>query len=275
MKAREPVVAGRFYPSEKGSLRRMIEGFTKGAPAQKRKVIGVVSPHAGYVYSGPVAGVLFANIAIPEEALILSPNHTGLGPPFALWPQVPWLTPLGEVSISLELHQLILGSSGLLKQDTLAQSSEHAAEVQLPFLQYFNPDIKITVLTISLPYANMDKTLASFQGFGLALGTALKGYKKGLLLVASSDMNHYESHQITKQKDAKAIEQMERLDERGLLETVTKHNIGMCGLAPVIVMIAASKVLGATSGHLIKYATSGETSGDYEQVVGYAAVVVS
>jgi hypothetical protein len=271
---RKPAVAGFFYPDGKTELLSMLENFV---PKKEKKTtaIGIVSPHAGYIYSGNVAGAVFSEITPPQEAIILSPNHTGMGRPFSLYPGGSfWSTPLGKVEISGELTALIKNSYELVDEDTSAHHREHAAEVQLPFLQYINPKVKVACVVIS-PYSTASKNqLKLLQEFGLSLGEAIKKYDKRPLIIASSDMTHYESLESAKDKDFKAIKEIQSLNEEGLFEVINKYDISMCGYAPTIVMIKACKVLGAKQARLIKYATSGEVSGDFDHVVGYAGIVI-
>ncbi len=270
MPDRSPVVAGSFYPGTKAQLEKELKRLIPQVPAEDKVIAkGIISPHAGYIYSGGVAGTVFAAVNIPEVAVILAPNHTGIGKPFALWPEGTWSTPIGTTEIDKELTGLIRNDSNLAKDDTSAHTQEHSAEVQLPFLQYLRPDIKIVVMVISA------SNLESLKSLGESLKKSLDSYPKSVLIVASSDMNHYESQKTTETKDQKAIDRILEFDTDGLYETVRKHNITMCGYAPTIVMLEASKALGAQKVKLIKYQTSGDTSGDYSQVVGYAGIVVT
>lgn len=269
MTIRQPAVAGSFYPGTKQQLETELNKLIKRIPdKEKHTAKGIVSPHAGYAYSGGVAGAIFSRIVIPETAIILAPNHTGRGEPFALWPKGKWITPINTTEIDESLTRLIRDASNLVKDDTSAHMQEHSAEVQLPFLQYLNPEIKIVVMVISSNH------LEQLKSFGKSLGEVLLTYPKTNLIIASSDMTHYESHQSAEEKDKKAIAKILALDPDGLYETIHKHNITMCGYAPTIAMLAACKILGAQKAELIKYQTSGETSGDYSQVVGYAGIVV-
>jgi hypothetical protein len=271
MKRRNPAVAGYFYPSEESELKKMIAGFIKQS-LTREDVLGAVAPHAGYIYSGSVASELYLRINIPPGVIILCPNHTGLGKPFSLWKDGSWLTPLGEVKIDPELTQLLKDCSKLVREDPSAHLREHSAEVQLPFLQYHRPDVKIAVVCISSTSSTDE--LGELIEFGSSLGEALKNFRKNTLIIASSDMNHYESHKLTLQKDSEAIKEIEKLSEEGLFKVVKEKGISMCGYAPTISMISACKTLGATYARLLVHTTSGEISGDFEQVVGYAAIVV-
>ncbi|MEK7449790.1 MAG: AmmeMemoRadiSam system protein B [Planctomycetota bacterium] len=264
---REPAVAGSFYPGRQSVLKNDLKKLTHKVE-KKYDALGVISPHAGYMYSGWVAGEVFSSINIPERVVILAPNHTGRGELFSLWPDGKWMTPLGEVVIDKELGDAIKKSARMVDEDIQSHLEEHSAEVQLPFLQYLKPHFQMAVIVIA------SNCLDDLKLFGQNLGEALKSYGQKILIIASSDMTHYESHQSAGQKDKKAIEKILRLDEDGLYETVRKNDISMCGVGPAIAMLSAVKVLGAQSAKLLKYQTSGEISGDFERVVGYAGLVV-
>jgi len=262
-------VAGQFYPGSGIQLKEEVASLLK--PAKKKySAIGIVSPHAGYMYSGSVAGCVFASInKIPKSIVIIGPNHTGSGERFSLMSDEAWLTPLGEVKVDKTLAEAILKGSRLIKEDRLAHTNEHSVEVQLPFLQAVVPDIQFVPIVASYAGAG---TLAAV---GKDIASAIKASGKKVLIVASSDMTHYERQEDAKVKDEKAIEAILKLDEEGLVGRVKKYGISMCGYAPVAIMLAAAKELGAKKAELIKYQTSGDTSGDYSSVVGYAGVIVS
>lgn len=264
---RQPVVAGTFYPSDAATLKAQIEGFIdKGC--KKEKAFGIVAPHAGYMYSGKVAGAVFSHAAIPEAALILAPNHSGYGPPYSIWPDGSWRTPLGDVAIDVELVQELISECDLLEKDRDAHRAEHSAEVMVPFLQYFNPEIKLAVIVISSDNFNELKTI------GANISSALGRIRPDILVIASSDMTHYEPQQSAKKKDRMAINEILALNEDGLYDTVLGMNISMCGISPAIALLVCSKERGARSGELVLYRTSGDTTGDYEQVVGYAGIII-
>jgi len=264
---REPVVAGQFYPSSAQGLIAEIEQMVE-KDAQAQKVIGVVSPHAGYIYSGPVAASLFSRVEITDTVIVLGPNHTGFGAKFSLYSKGKWHTPLGDLEIDEDLAADLLNSTNLISDDTKAHAHEHSLEVQLPIMQYFRRDFKIVPMVLSY------STFESYREVGEATANSIKNHKRPVLIVASSDMTHYEPHSTAKNKDKVAIDAILELDEGSLLEKVEKHNITMCGSIPVAVMLIAAKALGAQTAQLVKYQTSGETSGDYSAVVGYAGVMV-
>lgn len=264
MTIRRPVVAGQFYPLGKSKIYNSLERLTSKV-SEKIKAIGVVSPHAGYVYSGQVAGELFSCIDIPQTVVILGPNHTGLGRPYAIITEGSWLTPLGEVKIDSELAKEIKSTCKIIEEDSSAHSREHSIEVQLPFLQFFRPDVKIVPISIG----GME-----FQKIGEAVANSIKKSKKDVLIVASSDMSHYEPHETAQEKDKTAIEAIIKLNEIEMLQKVSEYGISMCGYGPTAIMLVAAKILGAKRAQLVKYMTSGDVSGDFSSVVGYAGLVI-
>jgi len=264
---RAPAVAGQFYPGSESALRAEIERYMPPSE-DKQHALGIVSPHAGYVYSGPVAGAVFSQIEPPETAVVLAPNHTGMGRPFALWERGQWETPLGIVEIDFDLAQVIRTETGVAVDDQLAHQNEHSAEVQVPFLQALNPRVRIVPMVISSHSVN------DLQAFGQGIARAIQSTRPGALVVASTDMTHYEPHDTAEQKDRLAIDQILALDEAGLMNTVASNRISMCGVGPTAAAIACCKQLGATKATLVKYQTSGDTSGDYSRVVGYAGVIL-
>ena len=264
---REPIVAGQFYPGSSDGLKRMIASMVDDG-AEKVDAIGLVSPHAGYIYSGIVAGAVLSRVKFKDTFVILGPNHTGRGKAFSIMTKGTWKTPLGEVEIDSELGKLILASSSHLEEDHLAHQFEHSLEVQVPFLQYFKPDVRI--VPIILTHASG----IAYKKIGMELASAIRESKKKVVILASSDMTHYESHESARSKDRRAIEAILDLDEDELLRRVEKFAISMCGYAPVVSLISAAKELGARKAELVKYQTSGDTSGDYSSVVGYAGILV-
>src|SRR5271166_4434637 len=263
---RQPAVAGRFYPSDRATLLKDVQSYLW--PHAAAPALGCVAPHAGYIYSGPVAGAVFAHLDVPQRIIILCPNHTGKGRPLAIMSSGAWETPLGSAPIDGPLAEALKKTFPLLTEDADAHRSEHAIEVELPFLQARRPDV--TFVPIALGTSQFDV----LQKLGEAVADAVRAQPDRILVVASSDMNHYENDAVTRVKDHKAIERMLALDPRGLFEVVMREQISMCGFGPAVVMLTASNRLGATSAELIKYATSGDVSGDHEMVVGYAGVVV-
>jgi len=244
--------------------------------AKKIKALGILSPHAGLIYSGSVAGAVYSSIELPGTFVLIGPNHTGLGAPVSLMAKGQWETPLGTVRIDEELAAGILSRSRLVREDALAHMKEHSLEVQLPFIQYLKKEFSI------VPIQMMDTRFETCIELGNAIAEAIQGQRpgsrvqeQGVLIVASSDMSHYISAESAKKKDHKAIQRILDLDAQGLYDTVRDENITMCGYGPAVAMITACKALGAKKAVLIKYTNSGEVSGDYDQVVGYAGIVVS
>jgi len=264
---RNPVVAGQFYPGAASQLRAMIETLVDKT-AVKEEVIGLVSPHAGYIYSGPVAGATISRIKFKGTFIIMGPNHTGLGKPLSIMTEGTWSTPLGEVEIDSELGKKLLSISNHLQEDHVAHLREHSIEVQLPFLQYFKKDIKIVPIVFAYSAGSIYKEI------GREIAQAIKELNKEVVIIASSDMTHYEPQESAQRKDNQAIEAILDLNEDELLRRVEELNISMCGYAPVVSLISAAKELGATGAELVRYQTSGDTSGDYSSVVGYAGILI-
>jgi hypothetical protein len=264
---RNPVVAGQFYPASASELKAMIKAMVD-EKVEKEEVIGLVSPHAGYIYSGPVAGAAISRIKFKDTFIIMGPNHTGSGKLFSIMTEGKWKTPLGEVEIDSELGKQLLANSRYLQEDKAAHFYEHSIEVQLPFLQYFKPDFKL--VPIVLAYAGG----AIYKEIGKEIAKSVKELGKKVIIIASSDMTHYESQVSAQKKDTQAIEAILDLDEDELLKRIDKFNISMCGYAPAVSLIVAAKELGATGAELVKYQTSGDTTGDYSAVVGYAGIII-
>jgi len=263
---RKPAVAGQFYSSDKDQLSRDLKEFL-GKIEGKKNVFAVMVPHAGYVYSGSVAGEVFSKITIPDTVLLLGPNHTGRGVPLSIMAEGSWETPLGTVDIDTALAQELLKNSEVLESDHDAHLREHSLEVEIPFLQMLKSSFRIIPIVIGTQKEDLLRTL------GAEIARNLKG--KNVLIVISSDMTHYETHDAAQKKDALAIRAIEDLDETTLAKVVSTHQISMCGYAPAYTALVAVKQLGATEGKLIRYKTSGEVSGDYDKVVGYAGMVIT
>lgn len=269
---RTPAVAGRFYPARADELLRDVRQYTSSPLASVTSAIGCVAPHAGYIYSGGVAGAVYSRIEIPEHCVILCPNHTGKGKTLAMMATTTWQTPLGEIAADTGMATELLRRFPPLSEDSAAHRSEHAIEVQLPFLQIRQPRLKIVPIAIGTH--NFDVLRGLGEVLAELIGDCEEGGRGKILIIASSDMNHYESDAITRIKDHKAIESILAVDARGLWEVVMNEDISMCGFGPTVAMLTAAKLLGATSASLVRYATSGEVSGDFEAVVGYAGIVV-
>lgn len=264
---RLPQVAGQFYPENPANLKKELTKLVS-EKEKKEAAIGLVSPHAGYLYSGEVAGLCFSKIKIPETCVILGPNHTGQGVPFSIMSSGVWQMPLGDVEIDTTLASEILKNSKYLEEDVQAHTHEHSIEVQLPFLQHFALKPKIVPIILA------DADYTTYHKIGKALAIAIKTRSKECLIIASSDMTHYKPHEQATSQDKLAIEAIIDLDGEELLRRIKKFNITMCGYGPVVCMLSAAKELGATRGELVKYETSGKASGDYNSVVGYAGVII-
>jgi MEMO1 family protein len=243
---RNPAVAGRFYPGNSDELRKEARSYLSPPATAPIAALGCIAPHAGYVYSGHVAGAVFARIDVPRRCVVMCPNHTGQGLAQALRERFP-----------------------AMQEDSAAHRAEHAAEVELPFLQLRQPELQF------LPIALGTGRFEILEQLGNALAEVIARQHEPVLIVASSDMNHYESDAVTRVKDHRAIEKILALEPRGLHEVVTQQNISMCGYGPAVAMLTAARQLGASKAELVKYATSGDVSGDRDLVVGYAGVLVS
>jgi hypothetical protein len=264
---RHPYVAGQFYPASATQLRAMIKKLVD-EKAKKEEVIGLLMPHAGYPYSGPVAGAAISRVKFQDTFIIMGPSHSGLGKPFSIMTGGTWQTPLGDVEVDTELAEKVLASSQNLQADTLAHQQEHAVEVQLPFLQYFKPEIRI--VPIILAHAGAE----TYQEIGQAIARAIKELGKEAALIASGDMTHYEPQEDAERKDAQAIEAIVSLDADELTRRYHELDISMCAYGPVVALITAARELGANKAELVKYQTSAATTGDYSAVVGYAGIII-
>ncbi len=266
---RPAAVAGRFYPADRDTLIREIGSLTSPAPSAKRiRAKACLVPHAGYMYSGHVAGAVYSRLELPRRFLILGPRHYPQGEALAILSEGSWQTPLRPALIDAALAERLKHAFPLLREDEVAHRAEHSLEVQLPFLQVLASDLRF--VPIALGTTRFD-VLANL---GHAIAQVLAAEREETLIVASSDMNHYESDLITRAKDRKAVEKLLALDARGLYDTVRHEGISMCGYGPAVAMLTAARELGATRAELVRYATSGDVSGDYDEVVGYAGIII-
>ncbi len=263
---RKACVAGQFYPGSREKLEETIAAMTVPAAARK-KALAVVSPHAGYIYSGPVAGAVFSATVIPEVVVILGPGHREIGSLFAVQARGSWSTPLGDSAIDEALASRILAACPLAEENEEAHLGEHSLEVQLPFIQYFRADAAIVPICVS-----HEARYDDLETLGRALASSIRDHGRGTLIVASTDMSHYVSQKTAEKKDMMAIRKVLDLDPAGLFETVTTERITMCGFQPTAAALVAALGLGAKRAELVRYGTSGEASGDYAQVVGYAGI---
>lgn len=264
---RLPAVAGQFYYGTSSRLRKQVEQYILPV-TEKERIIGAVSPHAGLMYSGHVAGALYSRIKFPETFILIGPNHTGLGSKVSVMASGQWEIPTGSFFIDEKLAKIILSKSDLFEEDVQAHIYEHSLEVQLPFISYFSDTVKILPITV------MIATLEDCKNIGQAIADSIKEIQYDVTIVASSDMSHYEPDSIARRLDNLAIKEILNLDPEGLYNTVRRERISMCGYMPVTIMLYAAKYMGATEAKLIKYATSGDISGDYGSVVGYASIMI-
>jgi MEMO1 family protein len=264
---RRPAVAGSFYKGSRDALKKELE---KCIPqkAERVRAIGVVAPHAGYTYSGRVAGEVYASIEFTPTYVILCPNHHGGGAIASIMIDDDWETPLGIAQINRELAKQIERACELVSEDSSAHRYEHSLEVQLPFLQYFERDFDFVPICI--------KSLDYYHCLELAdqLAEVISSWDQSVTIIASSDMNHFDSAKVGKEKDFLAINEILKMNPKGLYETVIRHGISMCGFIPTTIMILAAQKLGANRAELLQYAHSGEVSGDNQNVVGYAGIIV-
>jgi AmmeMemoRadiSam system protein B len=275
MKTRKPAVSDMFYAGTVGELREQIEWCYKhelgpGTIPQVnsiglRQLVAMVVPHAGYYYSGPVAAHAYKELAedgIFDTAVILGPNHTGYGGPVSVWAEGHWTTPLGDVEVDKKLAQRLLGD--VIKTDETAHVHEHSIEVQLPWLQYLYGKLRI------VPIVMLAQDVETARVVGESIGKA----GGNLVVIASSDLTHYEPHSVAMEKDSSIIEAIVALDEEELYERYERLRCTMCGYGPVAAAMVASKQMNGNKASLLKYATSGDTSGDFSRVVGYGSIVI-
>ena len=266
---RKASVAGQFYPAVAEQLNKMIASFLNSS-VKKQDVIGCILPHAGYVYSGCVASQTLATVNIKDTVILLGPNHTGQGATFSIVSSGYWRTPLGDVEIDSDLAALFLSKSKYLEDDYLAHLDEHSLEVQLPLLQYLKKDYKI------VPVAIKTEDLTKLKSFAEELASVIveNNLCDSVMFIASSDMTHYEPLEIAQRNDALAVKEIVALNEDKLQEVVKQFSISLCGFAPIAVLIKVAKLLGAKTGKLVKYQTSGEVNKDTASVVGYAGITI-
>jgi AmmeMemoRadiSam system protein B len=269
---RRPAVAGRFYPRDARSLRTMVDGFLAGVAAAPVPALGGIAPHAGLVYSGQCAAHVLARVTPPPVVVVLAPNHTGrCAAPggVSVWTRGAFATPLGEVPIAEALADALLARCGMAADDRTAHAEEHAVEVELPFLQVRRPDVSLLPIVLAWEEWRQAERLAT------DLAGLVRDWPQPVLLLASSDMTHYESAARARAKDEHALAAMQRLDGRGLLEVCRREHVTMCGRAPAAVVLEACRQLGATAGTVVDYRHSGDVTGDDSSVVAYAGVVIA
>ena len=267
---RQPIVAGQFYPGTAEDLRQQVHELLRGQPDDEKTILAM-APHAGYIFSGSIAGQTLSQANLGQTIVLLGVNHTGRGARIGLWPEGKWFFPGGYLQINENLAREIEKIPGV-NSDYQAHLYEHSLEVILPFLWAKNNNIQIVPLSVS--EFNMEILLQVGQELAQVISRQ-KNSASHISLVVSSDMSHYIPHELAQKKDKKAIERILNLDAKGLFTTVRQENISMCGVLPMTLGLACAKSLGATRARLVAYATSAEVSGDYAQVVGYAGIIVS
>lgn len=265
---RRPAVAGTFYAGTAERLRAQLDGLLPAEHAGE-PAIGVVVPHAGYVYSGRVAAAVYARVAFPETCIILGPNHTGAGAGVSVMTQGEWETPLGRLAIDTELAEAVRAQSPAIVDDPVGHQREHSIEVQLPFLQHLQGPGRFVPLCLFL------HDLPACQEVGRAVAVAVRSVGRPVLLIASTDMSHYVSRAEATAEDRHALDAILRLDPAGLHGAVRRHGISMCGYHAVTAMLVAARALGAARAELVMYGDSGEAAGDTDQVVAYAGMLVT
>jgi AmmeMemoRadiSam system protein B len=265
---RLPAVAGQFYPAEPRELTQLIQKFSAEKSAtEKVRARACLMPHAGYRYSGAVAGAVFSRISLPKKIVLLGVRHRPPGAELAIVSDGAWRTPLGDALIDLALAQQLKAACPLLEEDSVAHRREHSLEVEIPFLQTLEPGFSF------VPIAVGTQRYQQLHELGTALARVVAASDDEILTVTSSDMNHYEHDETTRVKDARAIAKLEAVDAQGLYKVCREEKVSMCGLGPAVAMLTAMKELGVERGELVRYATSGDVSGDYDAVVGYAGMI--
>ena len=265
---RSPAVAGQFYHKDPSRLTQQIEQYID-KKSGKEDAIGIVVPHAGLIYSGAVAGAVYSSINFPGTFLMLGPNHTGIGPQISIMDTGEWEVPTGTLRIDKKLASRILLNPTGVTRDTQAHTFEHSLEVQIPFMTYFSKEVNIVPIAIRLASLNECSAL------GELIANAVKSVDYPVTILASSDMSHNLPDKTVRLKDKKAIDKILDINPEGLYDSVNKDKISMCGCLPTIVMLSASTLLGAKTAHLVKYMTSSEVSGDYDNAVGYAGIILT
>ncbi|PIQ89949.1 MAG: AmmeMemoRadiSam system protein B [Candidatus Omnitrophica bacterium CG11_big_fil_rev_8_21_14_0_20_42_13] len=270
---RTPVVAGQFYPATALGLKKQLSGLCP-ACGKKEDARGLIMPHAGYVYSGKVAGAVISRINLKNILIIIGPNHTGMGEIFSLDRDELWQTPLGKIKINSGLSDEIIKNSKYIKKDSAAHRAEHSIEVELPFAQYVSHDPdNISIVPIVIGGGNLE----IYKNIGVEIAAAVKklNLAREAQIIASSDMTHYEESETARIKDKKVLDAVLKLDPDLVYNTVKREDVSMCGYAPCVIMLEAMRRLGASKAKLVKYENSGDTTGDYSSVVGYAGVLIN
>ncbi|MFK5926015.1 MAG: AmmeMemoRadiSam system protein B [Desulfuromusa sp.] len=264
---RQPAVVGSFYPDNPAQLSAQVDSFLR-ADHEPYQAKGIIVPHAGYVYSGAVAGEVFASVQVPEQVVLIGPNHHGTGHNIAISGVDAWATPLGDAPIAATLRDQFIKNIPELVVDDQAHLYEHSLEVMLPFLLKRQPALHI--VPISLGQLSLDDCLQ----LGRALAVELNNWNENVLLLASTDMNHFSTAEQSERLDSMAIDAMTAYDPQRLYQVVRDNHISMCGVLPVIIVMQAAYDLGARKCQLVRYAHSGQVNGDNSRVVGYAGLTL-
>jgi len=268
---RNPAVAGQFYPQQAKKLNETIAAFFPQDPQSSQRkddVVAVISPHAGYVYSGDVAAKTLWRVRDARTYIIIGPNHTGYGEEFSIMREGSWKMPLGDIAINTPLASRIVENSSIIEDDPQAHLHEHSLEVQLPFLQYMNKKQFDFV-----PIVIGGGTLRELKDIAKTIAAAVED-TRDCAVVASSDMSHYEPQSEVESKDKLAISHILALDEDALYESIRHYGISMCGYASAVIAVSYARLKGARDAELIHYHTSGDINGDYVSVVGYAGIAI-
>jgi AmmeMemoRadiSam system protein B len=264
---RQPAVAGSFYPADQSQLSAQLDELLN-VTNETQPVKGVIVPHAGYIYSGRIAGEVFSTAAIPRQVILLGPNHHGLGENIAVSGADGWQTPLGMVPVASALRDRLVADIAAIKIDDQAHHHEHSLEVMVPFLQKRQPQIEIVPITLG--HLSLDESLE----LGRNIAQVIAGWDEDVLLLASTDMNHFATAEESQQLDFMAITAMTSFDQRALYQIVRDNGISMCGVLPTVVVMEAAHNLGAAECQLVDYAHSGQVNGDNSRVVGYAGLIL-
>ena len=270
---RPPAVAGQFYPETAAEIDAELDALIRPS-AVRRQAVAVVCPHAGWMYSGQTAGLVYSHVEIPDRVILVGPNHHGLGSTYAVFSSGTWRTPVGDVPVAEPLAAALLDNCELLSEDSRAHGAEHSLEVQLPMLLRANPNVRIVPVLIGGTWPESGGR-HNLRDIAAAITQTIRDYGKPTLLLASTDLNHYEDQETSKIKDKLVLDAVVNLDEDALMSRVIDVNVTMCGVAPTYVVLNAAKRLGAKNAELLDYRTSGDVSGDLKRVVGYGAVVIS
>ena len=270
---RQPAVAGQFYPARATEITAQLDELIK-PKAESQTAIAIVVPHAGWMYSGATAGLLYSSVRIPDHVIMVGPNHHCVGSSYALFDAGAWRTPVGDVPIDEPLAAALLDNCDLLAEDPRAHGGEHSLEVQVPMLHRVNPRVRIVPVLIGGDWPESGGR-EKLREIASAIGQTVREYGKPILLLASTDLNHYENQETSNIKDKLVLDAVVNLDEDGLMQRVKDVEVSMCGVAPTYIVIHAAKRLGAKRGTLVDYRTSGDVTGDHSSVVGYGAVVIT